>query len=141
MGCGCAPDPVFRPDPQSFLATVSACGNWCYRCADGPKSKKPYGHVIWENRLDEVVSGTVTVNYQGGCGYKLKVIVSHSCGYCDYFYIEKPIDCCEQLMTGNTVSKSYSDITKVEIMCDYGCQDDYCFGKYCLDLHYVLTPE
>ncbi|WP_301109904.1 S-Ena type endospore appendage [Sporosarcina sp.] len=140
-GGGCCPDPVFAPDPQSFLASTSACGNWCYPCGSTFRT-------LWEkeNSFTGKVSGTVTINYQGGCDNLLGVVVydSQNKPYDNVsgasFVVPKAVGKCLTDTTGNTVSRAFPDISRVEIVCNSLSETSTnCFGKYCLDLHYTVT--
>lgn len=143
MSCGCSPDPVFKPAPQSFLASTSVCGNWCYPCG----SNDPLDfRKLWkkEGNFEGPISGTVTINYQGGCDEILGVVVKDSKGnaYGDHtgsFSVPRATEHCTQNgQTGNTVSRTFPDIASVEILCQ-GEPNNTCFGKYCLELHYTMT--
>ncbi|MDV6379140.1 hypothetical protein ORD22_13030 [Sporosarcina sp. GW1-11] len=143
MSCGCSPDPVFPPVPQSFLSSTSVCGNWCYPCGSSfPADLR----VLWEkdNSFVGTISGTVTINYQGGCDDRLGVVVRDSNGVIyggddGSFAVPRPTEKCTQNgQTGNTVSRTFPDIASVEILCQ-GTPCKTCFGKYCLELNYTVT--
>ncbi|MFA9456769.1 DUF3992 domain-containing protein [Halalkalibacter sp. AB-rgal2] len=80
--------------------------------------------LVWEASSDLDISGTVTVTHLSGCE-EMEVFVDGEHVF--------------TLTVGQSRSMTFSEIHSVEVRCLSGT--DYCLGKYCLQLHYELSPE
>lgn len=104
-----------KPFDQKKIVTDEICGNINLHCGENG--------LLWQTKGDIKASGIVTIYHEmGGCEY-LEVIVNNKPAYI--------------LSQGEERTMDFHQLTSLEVRCS-GNESGFCFGKYCLSIHYQV---
>ncbi|MFC0522044.1 S-Ena type endospore appendage [Pontibacillus salicampi] len=111
------------PEPKTCIASNEIAGDFYLPCNTN-------GFTIW-GTTELLPSGSVSVFYEYGCASELVVTVTNSTGMMDTF----------QVPPHTTVSRSYADVTEVEITCQGEEEEGRCKGTYCITIDYPIEVD